>query len=175
VVLATGHAPRVPDDLTGRHPAYGIYRCADGLEIVFAALEPAFFSRVAALVGDASLTAIPHSHEGRDLLRDRLSALFLTRPRQDWLDLLEDDQTCVSPVLDARQALDDPDLRSRGVLEEVRLADGTTRWAPRPLPWIVADPVAGPVSVPALGGDTDEVLASLGLDVAALRAAGAAG
>lgn len=172
-VMAASTAPPVPDVLTGALACYGVYRCADGLELVLAALEPKFFGRVAELVGDPSLAQVQYDIAGQDSLRGRLTTLFASRPRHEWLDLLEDDDTCVSPVRGTDDALADPDLRDRGVLEDVLLADGTATSAARPVSWL---PGTGePTRAPALGADTDDVLAALGLDVAALRNQGALG
>jgi crotonobetainyl-CoA:carnitine CoA-transferase CaiB-like acyl-CoA transferase len=158
--------------LTGGLACYGIYRCADGLELALGALEPQFFGRVAELVGDPTLAAVQYD-PAQDALRGRLTALFAERPRHEWLDLLEDDQTCVTPVRTAGEALADTDLRTRGVVVEVALLDGSTVHAGRPAAWV---PVAEPLrAAPALGADTDTVLRRLGHDPDAVRASGAVG
>lgn len=174
-VMATGQAPPVPDVLTGGLACYGVYRCGDGLELVLGALEPVFFRRVAELVGDPSLADVQYDIAGQDALRGRLTTLFASRPRQDWLDLLEHEDTCVTPVRDAAEALADPDLRERGVLEQVALADGTVVTAARPVPWLPPAPDAALLTAPQLGADTDAVLTAIGLDPTALRSTGALG
>ena len=171
-VMSGGDGPPTPDMLTGGLACYGVYRCADGLEVALGALEPQFFSRVAELVGDASLAAVQYD-VAQDALRGRLARLFSSRPRHEWLELLEDDQTCLTPVRTSREALADDDLRARGVVVEVGLADGTTTSAGRPAAWV---PVTEPLrSAPALGADTDDVLRRLGHDPATVRASGAVG
>ncbi len=176
VVIATGEAPPTPDALTGGLACYGIYRCGDGLELACGALEPKFFGRVAELVGDPTLAAAQYDITGQDALRGRLTTLFASRPREEWLDLLEDDQTCVTPVRTAAEALADPDLRSRGVVVDVALSDGSLVRAGRPVAWITADSSGeSPLSAPALGADTDSVLRALGRDPGDVRAAGAVG
>jgi crotonobetainyl-CoA:carnitine CoA-transferase CaiB-like acyl-CoA transferase len=173
-VIATGEGPPNPDMLTGGLACYGIYRCADGLEIACGALEPQFFGRVAELVGDASLAAVQYDVAGQDALRGRLTTVFGSRPRHEWLALLEEDQTCVSPVRTSAEALADPDLRRRGVVTDVALSDGSLVAAGRPAAWAPA-PELDPQSAPALGADSDAVVADLGLDPAVVRATGALG
>ena len=173
-VIATGEGPPTPDMLTGGLACYGIYRCADGLEIACGALEPQFFGRVAELVGDPALASAQYDVTGQDALRGRLTALFASRPRHEWMTLLEPDQTCVTPVRTAAEALADPDLRGRGVVVDVALSDGSLVAAARPVAWVPSEPSV-PQSAPALGQDTDTVLAELGRDPAAARAAGALG
>ncbi len=163
-VIATGEAPPVPDILTGALACYGIYRCADGSELAVGALEPKFFARVAELVGEPGLADVQYEIAGQDSLRGRLTLLFATRPRAEWLELLEHDQTCVTPVRTSAEALRDADLERRGVLESVALADGATATAARPVAWLPSD--GSVLSVPGLGEHTDAVLRALGLDPA---------
>ena len=171
-VIAGADGPPTPDMLTGGLACYGIYRCADGLELALGALEPQFFGRAAELAGDPTLAAVQYD-AAQDALRGRLTALFAERPRHEWLELLEDDQTCLTPVRTAGEALADADLRARGVVVEVALSDGSTVHAGRPAAWV---PVAEPLrAAPALGADTDTVLRRLGHDPDAVRASGAVG
>jgi alpha-methylacyl-CoA racemase len=111
---------------------------------------------------------------GQDALRGRLTTVFGSRPRQEWLTLLEGDQTCVTPVRTSAEALADPDLRRRGVVIDARLSDGSLVPAARAAAWVPGAQPA-PQSAPALGADADDVLAELGLDPATARDAGAFG
>jgi crotonobetainyl-CoA:carnitine CoA-transferase CaiB-like acyl-CoA transferase len=172
-VVATGAPPPTPDVLTGGLASYAVYRCSDGLEIACGALEPQFFSRVAELVGDPSLAQAQYDVAGQDALRGRLSRLFAERPRHEWLALLEEEQTCVTPVRTAAEALADPDLLARRVVVEVPLADGTSASVGRAAAWAPAP--AATRGAPTLGADTDEVLRALGHDPTAVRATGALG
>jgi crotonobetainyl-CoA:carnitine CoA-transferase CaiB-like acyl-CoA transferase len=149
--------------LTGGLACYGVYRCADGLEVVLAPIEPRFFARFAELAGAPDLVALQYDIAGQDALRGRLTALFAEHPRAHWLALLEHDQTCVSPVRTVAEALADPDLAARGVLSEAALADGSPRTVAKAAPWAPGDPARGR-GAPGLGAHTDEVLAGLGSD-----------
>jgi crotonobetainyl-CoA:carnitine CoA-transferase CaiB-like acyl-CoA transferase len=174
-VVATGEGPPTPDVLTGGLACYSIYRCADGLELAVGALEPQFFARLAELVGDPSLADLQYDITGQDALRGRLTQLFAARRRQDWLDLLEADQTCVTPVRSAAEALSDPDLRDRGVLEDIELADGVTATAARSVAWLPDSDRRASRPAPGLGADAVDILIELGLDPEGVRASGALG
>lgn len=174
-VLATGSPPPTPDVLTGGLACYGIYRCADGLELACGALEPQFFARVAELVGDPALALVQYDIAGQDALRGRLSTVFASRPRQEWLDLLEHEQTCVTAVRTALEALEDEDLVARGVIGAVTLADGRVAQVTRPVAWLPGAADAPPPGAPALGADGETVVRELGLDPVALRESGALG
>jgi crotonobetainyl-CoA:carnitine CoA-transferase CaiB-like acyl-CoA transferase len=173
-VVATGESPPTPDVLTGGLACYGVYRCADGLELAVGALEPQFFGRIAELVDDPTLADLQYDIVGQDALRGRLTTVFGSRGRAEWLALLEHDQTCVTPVRSAADALADPDLRSRGVVSEVALADGTTALLGRPVAWL-PEPKGELPAAPTLGADADAVLRRLGRDPVASRSGGALG
>ena len=88
--------------------------------------------------------------------------------------MLEHDQTCVTPVRSASDALADPDLRDRGVVSEVALADGSHVVLGRPVAWL-PEPEGEPPVAPGLGADADAVLRRIGRDPAAARSRGALG
>ena len=103
-------------------------------------------------------------------MKERLAAVFRTRTRAEWTELLEGTDVCFAPVLSLSEAPQHPHLAARGTFVDV---DGVTQPAPAPrfsrTPGAVARP---PVPI---GTDTDDVLAGLGLDadqVAKLRDAG---
>ena len=85
-------------------------------------------------------------------LRLALTALFRTRPRDTWVKLLAEQDACVTPVLTLEEALEDPQLRARGLIVDDQ---GKPAFA---LPILFSGrPVAvGPS--PALGQHNAEVL-----------------
>ncbi|HSW12542.1 MAG TPA: CaiB/BaiF CoA-transferase family protein [Solimonas sp.] len=88
-------------------------------------------------------------------LRWALQALFLTRTRDDWSAMLAARDVCVTPILSLDEALQNEQLRARGMIEEV---DGKPAFA---LPILFSDQPAAVGPAPALGADTREVLAAL--------------
>jgi crotonobetainyl-CoA:carnitine CoA-transferase CaiB-like acyl-CoA transferase len=74
-----------------------------------------------------------------------------------------------APVLSPQQALDDPHIRAADLLQQ-RPVTGSAQHAPiAPHPVdLSADPAVFARSAPALGQHTDEVLAELGYDNAAV-------
>ena len=74
-----------------------------------------------------------------------------------------------APVLSPQQALDDPHIRAAGLLPQ-RPVTGSAQHAPiAPHPVdLSADPAVFARSAPALGQHSDEILAELGYDAAAV-------
>jgi crotonobetainyl-CoA:carnitine CoA-transferase CaiB-like acyl-CoA transferase len=174
---ATGVSPRVgAETLNGGFACYGVYRCADDRYVTVGALEPQFFGALCGALGVAELVPWHLDPARQPELRTRLEAVFATRPRDAWLELLVPADCCVGPVNDLAEAFADPQAVARSMVVEQRLADGTPFAQLGVVPRLAATPGrVGPVAA-ALGADTDSVLASLGCseaEVAALREAGA--
>jgi crotonobetainyl-CoA:carnitine CoA-transferase CaiB-like acyl-CoA transferase len=89
----------IPRLLTGGAACYRIYETADGRFLTVAALEPKFWHRLCDLLGRPDL-----ADRAFDAELPELAALFKTRPLADWLELLEDEDTCVGPVLSLEEA-----------------------------------------------------------------------
>lgn len=165
--------PRGADMLTGGLPNYSLYECADGLWVTLGSLEPKFFAAVCAAAGRPDLLKLPMAPgPAGEPLRRELTALFKSRPRAEWLQVLEGDETCLGPVLTPAEALQDPQVRARGMARpdekgKPLLGCGLAFQDARAT-------ATGPA--PALGADTERVLAAAGLApgaIAALRQNGA--
>lgn len=162
--------------LTGRDPWYDVYEAADGEYVTLAALEPHFWEAFCEAVDrpdlrDAHGTRDPAE---RSALRAELAELFAGRTREEWADALDDVDAAFAPVRTMAEAVEHPQLRSRGLVVDGE-GDGTAPPSRVGLPFAdAADERAGPP--PGLGEHTADVLREAGYgdgDLAALRDAGA--
>lgn len=101
--------------LNGALPCYRLYRCGDDLYLAVAALEKRFWARLVELIDRDDLV----ERRADPAVGEELAALFATRPRAEWLALLEDEDTCVAPVNTLAEAVADPHLTARQVLVDV--------------------------------------------------------
>jgi crotonobetainyl-CoA:carnitine CoA-transferase CaiB-like acyl-CoA transferase len=113
----------------------------------------------------------------RDALLPILEARFAERTTDDWLARLRGRVPC-APVNTLAQALEDEQVRARGMIVEIEHPElGTLREVASPVR--TAGTVATPAPAPRLGQHTDEILREiLQYDpgrIAALRASGALG
>ncbi|MDX1593031.1 MAG: CaiB/BaiF CoA-transferase family protein [Gammaproteobacteria bacterium] len=165
----TGRGENVLD---GAAPWYGVYACADGRHVTVGALEPAFYRE---LVGRLDLADDPDFADQHDrarwpAMRERLAALFRSRPREAWCALFAGSDACFAPVLDFDEAPRDPHLAARGTFVEHH-----GRLQPAPAPRFSATPGELGAPPPRPGEHGGELLAELGYDhdrIAALSAAG---
>ncbi len=162
-VLGRGEAA-----LNGGLAQYSTYRTCDGRYLAIGALEPKFMMRFAELAGHPEwLQVIPLPGAHQDPLRAEIAAVVAARSRDEWAELLEDVDCCVTPVLNPTEAATHPHFAARGLATRAPQGEGSACWVDTPL---------GPGSdkeAPMQGEHSDQILAELGLneaDLAALRA-----
>jgi alpha-methylacyl-CoA racemase len=154
---------------TGAH-MYDTYECADGKWISIGSLEPQFYALLLEKTGlkdDAEFAAQMNSAQW-PALKERLTALFKTRTRDDWCADMEMTDVCFAPVLSMSEAPHHPHNAARGTFVE---ADGVMQPAPAPRYSTTVSDAPRMTKV----ADTDAILAELGYDagkVDALKAAG---
>jgi alpha-methylacyl-CoA racemase len=160
--------------LDGGAPFYAVYETADGRHLAVGALEPQFWAELVERLGlDPAGLPAQLDRDGWPALRERLAALFRTRTRDEWCELLAGTDACVAPVLGLAEAPAHPHNRSRGTFVEV---GGVVQ--PAPAPRFSRTPPDPPRPPARPGGHTDQALADWGVapdEVARLRAAGAIG
>jgi len=158
--------------LDGGAPFYGVYETADGEHMAVGALEPKFYAELLGRLGlDAGDLPAPADRARWPQLRERLAAVFRTRTRAEWCELLEGSDACVAPVLRPSEAPAHRHNLERGTFVPV---GGSPQ--PAPAPRFSRTPPTPPSPPPAPGQHTDEVLAAWGFDaaeIAGLRGAGA--
>jgi alpha-methylacyl-CoA racemase len=156
---------------TGAH-FYDVYETADGGYVSIGSIEPQFYAELLRLTG----------LEGEELpwqmdraqwpaLKERLAAVFRTKTRAEWCELMEGTDVCFAPVLSIPEAVEHPHNVARGTFVEVA---GIPQ--PGPAPRFSRTPGEIRRPPPHAGQHTDEVLASAGIDadrIAKLREAGA--
>jgi alpha-methylacyl-CoA racemase len=132
-LMAVFTGDRVPMEksrnfLGGAAPYYRCYLCADGRQIALGPLEPQFYAELVRRIGAPEL---PDRFDPANWpeLNATLEALFASRPRDEWRELLEGTDACFAPVLELDEAPDHPHMRARGVYEP---RDGMAQPAPAP-------------------------------------------
>jgi alpha-methylacyl-CoA racemase len=175
--FATGRSPGLGSEpLNGGLACYGVYECADGRHVTVGALEPQFFSTLVHAVGAPDLVDAHLDPDRQDEIRDRLTTIFATRRRDEWVADLAKLDACVGPVNDLAEALTDPNLLARGMVADARLPDGSPYRGIGVVPRLVGTPGRAGGPAPRLGADTEALLAELGRsgqDIAVLRERGA--
>lgn len=171
--LERGKTPvRGTSMLDGGLPCYNLYRARDGRYMAVGALERKFWEALCDILGCPELKG-KHLVYGDDArpVKERVAAIFATRPQREWSEVFASADCCVSPVLTIDETLADEQVRSRGM---VVAQGGQTQFAP-PVRFSEFEFAISRVA-PEPGEHTDEILREAGYDKAqidALRGSGA--
>lgn len=124
------NAPRGENILDGAAPFYDTYACSDGGFVAVGCVEPQFFSEMLRLL-EIDETSIPGQldFERWPELRGLLTETFATRSRDEWAELFDGTDACVSPVLSPWEAHAHPHNVERASFVEV---DSLIQPAPAP-------------------------------------------
>ena len=144
--------------LDGGHPFYDCYLAQDGEPMAVAPLEPQFYALMLDKLGLPAAEFPQADPAAWPALRERLTALFRTRPRAAWTALFEGSDACVAPVLKLSETPAHPHHQARGTFVELA---GIPQAAPAPrfsrTPPSVPHPPRAPEPNP------EEILRSWGL------------
>jgi alpha-methylacyl-CoA racemase len=153
-------APRGSNVLDGGAPFYGVYRTKDDRWVSVGALEPQFYAALIQGMGlqDAPETAAQNDRSTWPAMRERFTATFASRTRDEWTAILGDTDACFAPVLELDEAPAHPHNVARGVFVDV---DGVPQ--PGPAPRFSRTTADAPTPAPRPGADTLEGLAAWGV------------
>jgi len=96
--------------LTGGLPQYQTYRTRDGKYLAVGALEDKFWANLSRALGKPEWAhQVPKEREPRTQeIKEEMTRIFLTRTRQEWLDILMKEDTCVTAVHTLEETFSDP-------------------------------------------------------------------
>jgi len=143
-------------------PTMNVWKTRDGKFISTGLIEPHFWERFCRALGREDL--IPHQRAKGEKLQEvhsSISEAFLTRTRDEWFQIMKDADTCVSPVLELDEVVNDPQLVSREMFPEF---EHPTEGKVRQLGMAIKlsdTPARFRSFAPTIGQHTDEILRDL--------------
>lgn len=131
--------------LDGGAHYYGCYACSDDQFIAIGSIESRFYR----LLLDKCGISDPEFETQNDPqswpeLKQKLAAMFRTRSREQWCQILEGSDACFAPVLSMGEALHHPHNVARSTFEEVQ---GVTQPAPAPRFSRTPGSIKGPAAI----------------------------
>jgi crotonobetainyl-CoA:carnitine CoA-transferase CaiB-like acyl-CoA transferase len=115
----TGTVPRRGETYMTGLPAWSnIYKCKDGEYFVIACGEFQFWKNLCQALEREDLISY-HSAPGQEQGIKEVAKIFLTKTRDEWWDFLKDKDTCVAPVHNINEALNDPQVLHRQMVLEM--------------------------------------------------------
>ncbi|MEM9255391.1 MAG: CaiB/BaiF CoA-transferase family protein [Pseudomonadota bacterium] len=164
-VQESGVSPkRGETTLSGKYAFYNIYECADGKSVSLGTFEPWFWEKLCELIGvpEFATRQYPETEEEAEAQKARLREIFVTRTRDEWVDLLMLADTCVSPVLSLDEVMDNEHHRARGaILSGGDIGEGFTDQVGM-IYQFSKTPGRIRRKAPPTGADTADILAEIG-------------
>ena len=156
---------------TGAH-FYNVYETADGKYVSIGSIEPQFYAELLRFTGLEG-EELPWQHDRAQwpALKERLAAIFKSKTRDEWSELMEGTDVCFAPVLPIPEAIEHPHNVARRTFVEV---GGIRQPGPAPRFSRTGPEISSPP--PHAGQHTDEILGAAGFDadrISKLRGAGA--
>jgi alpha-methylacyl-CoA racemase len=149
---------------------YEVYETADGGHVAVGALEPQFYAELLRLL-ELDPAEFPQMERERwPELKGRFAAVFRTKTRAEWAEILEPAEACATAVLGLGEAHEHPHNAARGSFVEI---GGELQ--PAPAPRFSRSEPELPEPPPEPGADTERALAAWGLEPAEISALGDAG
>lgn len=112
-----GEATRETDLINGGAAFYRIYGTGDGRFVVLAALEDKFWQKFCQAVDRGEWMHRQADALPQTALISELEALFLTRGRDEWVELLVPADCCFEPVLEPGEVAAHPQWKSRDLVQ----------------------------------------------------------
>ena len=157
--------------LDGGCPFYATYRTADGRYMAVGALEPQFFHvLVSGLEIDRTGKPDQYDRSGWPEMRREFATAFAAKSRDEWSEVFEGVDACVSPVL----SMGDAPVYSHNQYRKT-FVDVAGSMQPGPAPRFSRSIPEPPRPRPEAGEHTDEILTAIGFvdeEIAGLRSRG---
>ncbi|OYU87503.1 MAG: carnitine dehydratase [Bradyrhizobiaceae bacterium PARB1] len=116
--------------LDGGAHFYGVYECSCGNFISIGSIEPQFYAQLRELAGlDEGCFDAQMDQKQWAALKDKLVAVFKTKSRDEWSNIMEGTDVCFAPVLTMSEATKHPHMVAREVFIQ---HDGATQPGPAP-------------------------------------------
>ncbi len=151
--------------LGGGHACYNIYETGDGKFLAIGCLETKFWKELCSCLNREDLredlmAPLPRQTE----MISELKVIFLQKTRDEWMMILGQYDICFSPVNSLLEALEDPQIKHRGLwFQGSHNADGEIPQQAFPVKFSQDQPELR-IPPPLLGEHTKEILKTLGYD-----------
>lgn len=145
--------------LDGGAHFYDTYECKDGKYVSIGSIEPQFYALLLEKTGvEEAEFQNQHDKSMWPGLKEKLTAVFLSKTRDEWSEIMEGTDVCFAPVLSFDEAFEHPHNKARGTFVEY---EGVMQ--PAPAPRFSKTPGAIQRISPGRGEHTDDVLSEWGV------------
>ena len=120
ILFGSGVVPsRGASRLTGGWPHYNIYRTADGRYLACGALEKKFWTNLCKVIGREDMADAIDDRGNFPVIAGILTETFAKHTLEQWLEMLEGKDTCVTPVKNLDEVFADPHVVANELVAEL--------------------------------------------------------
>ena len=133
--------------LDGGAHFYGVYECSCGNFISIGSIEPQFYAllRKHADLADADFDA-QMIRKAWPALKEKLTAVFKSKSREDWCRIMEGTDICFAPILTMAEAPKHPHMAARNIFVERHGVTKPTRATVSRTPSAIREPEAADIA-----------------------------
>jgi alpha-methylacyl-CoA racemase len=147
-------------------PYYDTYETKDGRYVAVGSIEPQFYAELLEKTGlDREELPKQNDEEAWPAMKERVAAVFRTKTRDQWCDIMEGSDVCFAPVLTMEEAYRHPQN-----VERDTFVSHYGKLQPAPAPRFSRTPPELTLPPPHPGEHTEETLTAWGFDAAEIRA-----
>lgn len=160
--LAGDPAPGREEFMLNGGSLYDFYETKDGKYLSFGGLEPQFFQAFCEAIGRPDLIAGGFAPPDIEKVKGEVRDIIQAKTEAEWIEIFNQTDACIEPVLSLPEALDDPHAEARGLVVELDVpGGGKVRQLANPIKFSATRPEYGAIGVQA-GTHTHKVLLELG-------------
>ena len=105
---------------TGQNPWYNVYETKDGKYLVVGAFEHWFYVNLCHILGCEEYIEHQFSDEEKqEEISQYFKKTFLTRTRDEWMEILSQKDTCSAPVYSIEEVATDPQVLARCMVQDM--------------------------------------------------------
>ncbi|TFF89006.1 MAG: CoA transferase, partial [Promethearchaeota archaeon] len=143
--------------LTGGTPSYQIFKTKDDKFVAAGALEPKFHNK---LYKELDLDRSKMQKDNQSI-KDKLAEIFRTKNRDEWAKKLKDKDVCITPLYEIDEVPNDPQIKARNLIIEVKTGDGTVKQLGFPIKFSETNPDPPKGAAMKVGEHSKEILKDL--------------
>ena len=151
-------------DLAGGFICYDCYETKDGQFLSVGSLEPKFWTNFCRLIEREDLVDQQVDKDGDGRLKEEITTIFKSRTMDEWLALLDGEDTCIDKINTIAEAIKDPQMLHREMIVEIdHPTEGKIKAIGNPIKLSETPGSLDRLPAPGYGAHTHDVLQGLGL------------
>ncbi len=148
--------------LTGGFACYNIYETKDRRYITVGSIEEKFWERLCEILGKPEFKKEVYNPKKQNEIIGEFDKIFKSKNLLEWIEIFKDEDVCVEPVLNLKEAFESDYAKSRNIIFTLRnKEDGEVKQIKNPVELYPATEIEYK-SHPQMGEHTEEILLKLG-------------